>query len=508
MIKNGNIFLTMELRNEKYSYQEKKNMNIQIEENILRKRKNKLYENIMNKRFNNINIINLKDIVKQIHDEENILFGLTNIKNFIQNNYLNKEQTKYFFENIYYRIVDILFEKNSKYILECLIIINELIKQSDKFLFPLTENLFLVKFDELIKKNKRDDNFINNIIIFLSELLSIRKDYFIVNKKISIYALIIEEINKEIFRIDLNYFLKFLYYFIFSFPTHYLNKLSKICDWIIKVFLQMSEMERNTYKKYLYKIIVFFSKKNEFIDIFINKGVINIILNLISQKENINDELYLLSFLLDGTIEQKNKILGLNNLDTNFIPFMKELDEIKYNNKNNLYLISCLNSFIHYNHFYTEKYLNSQKFLNILFINFNKFTSKFIKNKILLMTTYLFENNKELTYKKLKEINFLITLIKYLKKRLNYLLKKEINELIVCNILEIISLYLQYESNNFEIIESKISLDTYDFENILNKLISYDNEFINNISRNLYIKYYNQNENFFQPSNNLDMIID
>jgi hypothetical protein len=270
----------------------------------------------------------------------------------------------------------------------------------------------------------------------------------------------------------------------------------------------MSEMERNTYKKYLYKIIVFFSKKNEFIDIFINKGVINIILNLISQKENINDELYLLSFLLDGTIEQKNKILGLNNLDTNFIPFMKELDEIKYNNKNNLYLISCVNSFIHYNHFYTEKYLNSQKFLNILFINFNKFTSKFIKNKILLMTTYLFENNKELTYKKLKEINFLITLIKYLKKRLNYLLKKEINELIVCNILEIISLYLQYESNNFEIIESKISLDTYDFENILNKLISYDNEFINNISRNLYIKYYNQNENFFQPSNNLDMIID
>ena len=233
-------------------------MNIQIEENILRKRKNKLYENIMNKRFNNINIINLKDIVKQIHDEENILFGLTNIKNFIQNNYLNKEQTKYFFENIYYRIVDILFEKNSKYILECLIIINELIKQSDKFLFPLTENLFLVKFDELIKKNKRDDNFINNIIIFLSELLSIRKDYFIINKKISIYALIIEEINKEIFRIDLNYFLKFLYYFIFSFPTHYLNKLSKICDWIIKVFLQMSEMERNTYKKYLYKIIVFF----------------------------------------------------------------------------------------------------------------------------------------------------------------------------------------------------------------------------------------------------------
>ena len=87
----------------------------------------------------------------------------------------------------------------------------------------------------------------NHIIIFLSELLSIRKDYFIINKKISIYEIIIEEIDKEIFRIDLNNFLKFLYYFILSFPTHYLNKLSKICDWIIKVFIQTPE--RNSYKK-------------------------------------------------------------------------------------------------------------------------------------------------------------------------------------------------------------------------------------------------------------------
>ena len=125
------------------------------------------------------------------------------------------------------------------------------------------------------------------------------------------------------------------------------------------------------------------------------------------------------------------------------------------------------------------------------------------------MTIYLFENNKELCYKKLNEINFLIILVKYLKRILNSSLKKEINEFIICNILEIISIYLQYESNNYEIIESKISLDIYDFENILNKLISNDNnEFINNISRNLYIKYYNQNENYFQSSNNLDMPMD
>ena len=84
MIKNGNIFLSMELRNQKYSNQEKKKVNIQIEENILRKRKNKLNENIMNKRLNNIQIINLKDIVNQIHHEENILFGITNLNNFIQ----------------------------------------------------------------------------------------------------------------------------------------------------------------------------------------------------------------------------------------------------------------------------------------------------------------------------------------------------------------------------------------------------------------------------------------
>jgi hypothetical protein len=495
------------LRNKKNKNQEKKKVNIQIEENILRKRKNKLNENIMNKRLNNIQIINLKDIVNQIHNEENIVFGLTNLKIFIQTNYLNNEQIQFFFENIYYRIIDILFEKNSKYILECLIIINELIKQSDKFLFPLTENLFLVKFEELIKTNKRDNIFMNHIIIFLSELLSIRKDYFIINKKISIYEIIIEEIDKEIFRIDLNNFLKFLYYFIFSFPTHYLNKLSKICDWIIKVFLQMSEMERNTYKKYLYKIIVFFSKKNEFIDIFINKGVINIILNLISQKENINDELYLLSFLLDGTIEQKNKILELNNNNT-ILPFIKELEEINYDNDNLLSLIQCLTSFIHYNSIYSEKYLNNEKFINLIFLSFSKFKSKFIKNEILVMTIYFFENNKELTYEKLKEINFIKILIKYFQNKIKSSFKKEINELIIINSLEIFNYFLQFESNNLEISESKLILDIFNFESNLNTLISNKNDYISNFSRNLYIKYYNQNENYFQRTNNIDMSID
>ena len=510
MIKNENIFLSMKLRNEKYSYQERKNdFNIQIEENILRKRKNKLNEGIMNKRFPEIQIIDLKEIVRQIHNEQNILLGLTNLKNFIQTNLLNKKEITFILENIYYRIVDILFEKNTKYISECLIIINELIKQTKEFLFPLTENLFLEKFQEIINKNKNDNFFMNQIIIFLPELLSIRKDYFIINKKISIFKIIIEEINQEIFRINLNNFLKLVYYFLVSFPNNYLNKLSKICDWIVNIFLHISEIERNSYKNYFYKIMVCFSKKIEYIDIFINKGVINIIMSLISKMDNINDELYLLSFFLDGTIEQKIKILGLKNRDNNFIPFIKELEEIKYNNKNNVYFFSCISSFIHNNHIYTEKFLNSQKFLNILFINFNKFTSKSIKNEILLMTIYLFENNKELCYKKLNEINFLIILVKYLKRILNSSLKKEINEFIICNILEIISIYLQYESNNYEIIESKISLDIYDFENILNKLISNDNnEFINNISRNLYIKYYNQNENYFQSSNNLDMPMD
>ena len=53
MKKNGNIFLFMKFRNEKFSFENGRNLNIQIEENILRKRKNLINENLMNKRLKN-----------------------------------------------------------------------------------------------------------------------------------------------------------------------------------------------------------------------------------------------------------------------------------------------------------------------------------------------------------------------------------------------------------------------------------------------------------------------
>ena len=253
--------------------------------------------------------------------------------------------------------------------------------------------------------------------------------------------------------------------------------------------------------------MISFSKKKENIDIIINKGIINIIKYLILKKENKKNELYFLSLLLDGTIEQKNKILELNN-NNNILPFIKELEEINYDSENLLSLIQCLTSFIHYNSIYSEKYLNNEKFINLTFLSFSKFKSKFIKNEILVMTIYLFENNKELTYEKLKEINFIKILIKYFQNKIKSSFKKEINELIIINSLEIFNYFLQFESNNLEISESKLILDIFNFESILNTLISNKNDYISNFSRNLYIKYYNQNENYFQLTNNIDMSID
>ena len=84
MKKNGNIFLFMKFRNEKFSFENRRNLNIQIEENILRKRKNLINEKLMNKRLKNYEEINLKDIVNQIHNEEKILFGLKNLNNLIE----------------------------------------------------------------------------------------------------------------------------------------------------------------------------------------------------------------------------------------------------------------------------------------------------------------------------------------------------------------------------------------------------------------------------------------
>ena len=259
MINNGNIFLFMKFRNEKFSFENRRNLNIQIEENILRKRKNLINEKLMNKRLKNYEEINLKDIVNQIHNEEKILFGLKNLNNLIENKYLSKEEISFILENIFYRIIDILFEKQSKFIFESIYIINKLIYQSNKFLFPLLEDFILEKFEEIIINNKEDNNIINQIIIFLTELLSIKKEYFKINKKISILKLILDEIKRDKLRIDLNIFLKFLYNFINPFPNDYLNYLSNIFNWVINLFL--SEEERNKHENYLYKIMISFSKK-------------------------------------------------------------------------------------------------------------------------------------------------------------------------------------------------------------------------------------------------------
>ena len=129
MINNGNIFLFMKFRNEKFSFENRRNLNIQIEENILRKRKNLINEKLMNKRLKNYEEINLKDIVNQIHNEEKILFGLKNLNNLIENKYLSKEEISFILEHIFYRIIDILFEKQSKFIFESIYIINKLIYQ-------------------------------------------------------------------------------------------------------------------------------------------------------------------------------------------------------------------------------------------------------------------------------------------------------------------------------------------------------------------------------------------
>ncbi len=92
MINHGNNFLFNKFINENFSFENRRNLNIQIEENILRKRKNLINEKLMNKRLKNYEEINLKEIVNQIHNEEKILLSLKNLNNLIENYYLNKKE--------------------------------------------------------------------------------------------------------------------------------------------------------------------------------------------------------------------------------------------------------------------------------------------------------------------------------------------------------------------------------------------------------------------------------
>ena len=288
----------------------------QVISNKLYLRKNKLYKLLMQKRNKNISSIekeNTKEILLQIailihkEDFENISSGLNMFYDYLINNKLGKENIKYIFENIYYRLLDIIiseksFDKNKN--MNCILfLINYLTTENNVFIGPITEDLFLTNLKKIIEININNKLFINEIIPLLSDMLSNRQRFAQIMNEIEVINIIkikITENNKD--KDDIEKLFILINNFILNISEDKTHRFKFILEYILN-FLNSNDIINNIKKLNndentsimisLFDILIYMAKNKKNVKILYESNCISFIKNLINNN-NFNSNIYLI----------------------------------------------------------------------------------------------------------------------------------------------------------------------------------------------------------------------
>ena len=533
-LENFNNYSYKSLNNEKNIKDEFEN---EITENKLSLRKKKLYQILLKKRQNYKiqNFINdkegqLKEVSILIHRNtfEEIQTGLNKLYDFLINNEkLEKNEIKYIYENIYYRLIDLITsEKNFKkngHMDKVFYLINYLTADNNIFIGPITENIFLTQFKEVINLNIDNIDFISIIIPLLSDMLINKKKFGEIMKEIDIIKIIQILIiqnnnNKE----NVEQLLILMNNFIINVNENKTNKFQFILEYSLRLFnndiINYSNDENESLIILsLFDILIYMTKDSENFKIIKESNCIQFIKYFIDKnyKQNkiINKNKYLLKCeeLLSNILliaknfeDKKNIILYIYSNSNNFsdinLPFVNEfIDSIK--NKDFPFvniLLKCINSLVINSVQFCELYCNNN-FINCLMKLFMENVQKKIKNEILIFFINMIECDNVKIYKNLLNFNIMPIFVSYLNKKKKS--KKESTKIIIFNILLFIKkCFLIDERNNMN--EIKTILDKYNYKDILEYLIESKDESISDISRNTFIKYFSESENIYIPNKN------
>ena len=503
----------------------------QIILNKLSLRKKKLYQTLMEKRKLNITKnedinINKSNQLSQVsilihkEDFDNIQSGLNIFYDYLINNEkLDKENIKYIFENIYYRLLDILNSDknydNNKHMNKILLLIRYLTTENNIFIGPITEQLFLISLKAIIEINIKNNNFINLKIPLLSDILTNKKRFVQIMNELDIIKIMkikIEENNND--KDNIEQLLLLMNNFIMNINKDSTHKFKFILEYILNflnnnVFINDND---SLIMITIFDILIYMANNQSNLKIIKNSNCINFIKNIINANKNIIQNLYLLKCyeLLSNIImntdnsDSKKVIINFiyNNSKNNIIniqidlPFIKELNEsIKIKNKSFIYiLINCIISLINNNEFFSELYCFNNDFINELIILFTSKTSKKIKNEIIIFFINIIENNNVKIYKYLLNTEIFSIFISYIKNKIKS--KNESSKIIIYNILFFINICLLIDKeNNINIIIN--FLGKYKFKEIVELLIENKDESISDISRSIFIKYFSSPENIY-----------
>ena len=465
-------------QNFKSSYKEKKAQNDLEEEIILNKlslRKKKLYEILLQKRLNFISQnsekdenCQLKEVSILIHKEtfDDIQKGLHILYEFLINvNKLEKPHIKYIYENIYYRLLDII---NSEKIFDdkgnmskIFFLINYLTTENNIFIEPITENIFLSNLKKIIELNIDKELFINMIIPVLSDMLINKKKFSQIMKEIDIVKLMKIKIeqnstNKE----SIEQLLILMNNFIINIKENKAHKYQFILEYTLNLIKSdinnfFNDEDKSLFLLSLFDILIYMANDSENMKLIKESNCLVFIKNVINDyKHNkiVNNYIYLLkceellSNILLGTQNFEDKkniiffiyssdILNKNIKEANNLPF---INEFIYSISNKNYHLSnaflnCIISLINNCVEFAELYINDNNFINGLIKLFSEKIPKKMKNSIILFLIKIVECNNIKIYKYLLNFDIIPILVNYLNLKKKP--KNEPTKIIIYNIL-------------------------------------------------------------------------
>ena len=531
-----------------FNNNEKEDFHEQILENKLSSRKKKLFQLLMQKRIANTFILKeeeknpqnqLSKVSILIHKEDydNIQNGLNLFYYFLINNKkLEKENINYIFENIYYRLLDIISSNKSfgenKHMNKILFLVNYLTTENNIFIGPITEKLFLSNLKKIIEINIKNNIFINMIIPLLSDILIDKKKFVQIMNEINVIEIMkikIEQKNND--KDNIEQLLILMNNFIMNINKEMTHKFKFILEYVLNIFnnndiindVNNFNNDDSLIMNSIFDILIYMANDKKNINLIKNKNCLLFIKNIINNKININLHIYLLkcyellSNILMNTVNFDNKkeiisYLYSNSENINLsirLPFIDELIEsIKNKNKSLIYIfLNCINSLINNCDQFCEEYCSYNNFANILIDLFNNKILKKIKNEIIIFFINIIEVNNIKIYKYLLNTELFSTIISYLNKKLKS--KNNSTNVIIYNIIYFINkcLLMGNEKDKEEMINM---LNKNKFKEVVENLIENKDESISNISRSIFIKYFSEPENIYRKddNNNDNMIIE
>ena len=503
-------------------------------ETKLNLRKKKLYQILMQKRQsymlqNSLNdkINQLKDVSILIHKNtfDEIQTGLDKFYDFLINNEkLEKNDIKYIYTNIYYRLLDIInseknFEKNGQ-MSKVLFLIQYLTTDNNVFIEPITENIFLINLKEMIEININNNTFIWMIIPILSYMFINKKKFSLIIKEIDVVKIMKILVAQSIQNKDsIEQLLILMNNFIININENKTSKYQFILEYVLSFFNNnitsyLNNNDESSILLSLFDILIHMTYDSENLKLIKESNCIQFIKFLIDEnyKENIitNKNIYLLKsikllsniILISNNLEDKKNIISYiysnqnNNKEIN-LPFITEFINSVVN-KNFLFanaLLNCIINLINNSNQFCELYC-SNDFINCLLKLFEENIMRKMKNEIVIFFINLIECNNIKIYKYLLNFELIKIFVSYLNKKKKT--KKESTKIIIYNILLFIKkcLFIE-EENNMKIIKN--ILDKYNYKNIIDYLIDDKDESISDISRTTFIKYFSKEENVYMP---------